>query len=122
MRRLMLAVRARGDLFFVDSVTSPASVADQIAGEHGVPSLRRHVFLDSERDPGAISAQLQSLVRLAHRNGAAVAIGHAYSETLTELERWIPTLSAQRIELVPPSVMLGWRDGKARLWQSSASR
>ena len=106
MRFLMQAISRRGNLFFVDSRTSPDSLAAQTASEHGVPALARNVFLDNERAPEAIEQRLEELVSIARRKGSALAIGHPYAETLEVLERWLPTLSDKDIQLVPLSVML----------------
>ncbi len=106
MRFLMQAISRRGNLFFVDSLTSPNSQAARTASEYGVPALARNVFLDNERTPDAIEQRLEELVSIARRKGSALAIGHPYAETLEALERWLPTLPDKNIELVPLSVML----------------
>jgi len=50
------------------------------------------VFLDHDPDEASIRRQFHLLVQLAHRNGAAVAIGHPYPETLAVLEDELPRL------------------------------
>jgi polysaccharide deacetylase 2 family uncharacterized protein YibQ len=106
MKALMRAIRARGNLFFLDSLTSPNSVAARIAQENGIPTLRRDVFLDNDRSEQAVSDSLQRLEKLAATQGRAVAIGHPYPETLTALERWLPQARARGIRVVPLAVML----------------
>ncbi len=106
MRFLMQAISRRGNLFFIDSLTSPDSQAARTASEYGVPALARNVFLDNERTPDAIEQRLEELVSIARRKGSALAIGHPYAETLEVLERWLPTLPDKNIQLVPLSVML----------------
>ncbi|OGI46272.1 MAG: hypothetical protein A2151_09560 [Candidatus Muproteobacteria bacterium RBG_16_65_34] len=106
VRALMQAIKARGGLFFIDSLTSADSVAARIAAESGVPYLVRDVFLDSERTSTAIAQRLQEIERRARTRGTALAIGHPYPETLEALERWLPGLAARHIQLVPLSVML----------------
>jgi uncharacterized protein len=106
MKALMRAIRARGNLFFLDSLTSPSSVAARIAEETGVPTLRRDVFLDNDRSAQAVSESLQQLERLLVTRGRAIAIGHPYPETLTALERWLPQARARGIRIVPLSVLL----------------
>ena len=101
MAWLMSELRMRGDLFFVDSFTTPASVALQVAREAGVPATRRDVFLDSDPDTRAIDREFERLKSLARKHGHAVAIGHPYDETLAYLEQAIPRLRAEGIELVP---------------------
>jgi polysaccharide deacetylase 2 family uncharacterized protein YibQ len=106
MRALMQAIARRGNLFFLDSLTHPRSLAAQAAAEAGVPYLTRQVFLDNERTPEAIARRLEELARIARRRGAALAIGHPHPETLAALESWIPTLPARGIQLISLSAML----------------
>lgn len=94
-------------LFFVDSRTTPASVALQMAHEYGVPATRRDVFLDDELDDRYIGEQFARLKNLARVHGGAVAIGHPYPETLAFLERELPRLQAEGIELVPVREIIG---------------
>lgn len=100
MKWLMDAVKARGDLFFVDSYTTDSSVALQLAREHGVPAVRRDVFLDNVATAAAIDHEFNRLKRLAKLHGTAVGIGHPYPETLQYLERILPGLMNEGIELV----------------------
>jgi polysaccharide deacetylase 2 family uncharacterized protein YibQ len=103
MRWLMGELKARGDLFFVDSYTTAASVALQLAREQGVPALRRDVFLDGEPEPAAIERAFQRLKALAGEQGFALGIGHPYPQTLEYLERVLPHLGPDGYELVPVS-------------------
>ncbi|HHQ13449.1 MAG TPA: divergent polysaccharide deacetylase family protein [Chromatiales bacterium] len=103
MAWLMSELRRRGGLFFVDSYTTPASVALQMAREAGVPATRRDVFLDTDPSIDAIEKEFERLKALARKHGDAVAIGHPYDETLDYLERALPRLRAEGIELVSVS-------------------
>jgi len=87
-------------LFFVDSRTSADSQAWEIAQQHGLSSHKRDVFLDHERNHESIEKQFERMVQLAKQRGSALAIGHPYPETLAVLEREIPRLRRQGIELV----------------------
>ena len=87
-------------LLFVDSYTTHHSVALQLADEVGVPATRRNVFLDNDASPERIQAEFERLVRLAHREGSAVAIGHPYPATLEFLEQTLPKLDDYRVNLV----------------------
>src|SRR5471030_3022997 len=49
----------RRNKFFVDSRTSPKTVAAAQAQKIGLPSVSRDVFLDNERTEAAITAQLE---------------------------------------------------------------
>ncbi|NND37824.1 MAG: divergent polysaccharide deacetylase family protein [Gammaproteobacteria bacterium] len=103
MHWLMSELRSRGDLFFVDSYTTKASVALRMAREHGVPSTRRDVFLDHTQTTAAIDAQFRRLKNLARSRGVAVGIGHPHTVTVEYLERAIPQLRADGFELIPVS-------------------
>lgn len=103
----------RRDLFFVDSRTSAATVAAAKAQALGLASLSRDVFLDDVRTPEAIAGQLRIAVELAHRQGTAVVIGHPYPQTLDVLERELPKLKAQGIELIGLRQMIGERSNRA---------
>ena len=93
MTWLMDELRRRDEgLSFVDSRTTPRSVAAAVAGERGVPNLSRDVFLDNVRDESAICQRFLELVAVARREGEAVGIGHPYRETLRVLEDVLPTL------------------------------
>jgi polysaccharide deacetylase 2 family uncharacterized protein YibQ len=110
MRRLALSLdHAAPDLFFVDSRTTPRTVAARILRKAGIPVLERDVFLDHVRNPSAIRRQLERLVRLAHRHGSALGIGHPYRETLSVLRGFRP--AAAGIRLVPVSALVGDDEG-----------
>lgn len=106
MRALMQALAQRGGLFFLDSLTTPGSVARHAAAEWRVPYLKRDVFLDSQRSAASIAHSLERLEVLARARGAALAIGHPYPETLEALERWLPQAARRGIRIVAPSELL----------------
>lgn len=97
---------AQRDLYFIDSRTSPRSQALASARQHSIPSARRDVFLDNIRSEKAIRAQFNTLVRLAHKRGQAIAIGHPYPETLAFLEQTLGQLDEWGVRLVPVSHLL----------------
>lgn len=101
MRVLMGALAQRSGLLFLDSRTSPRSIAARVAAEEGVPHLARDVFLDNERDPRTVARQFARLLDLAHTHGAALAVGHPYPETMALLEHELPRLGEYGISLVP---------------------
>ena len=106
MAWLMEAILDHGGLFFVDSFTTPDSVAHQVAREYRIPTARRDVFLDNEVSAEAISASFERLKLMARKQGSAVGIGHPYPETLQFLERVLPGLAAEGFELVPVASLL----------------
>lgn len=103
---LMEELRRREDLFFIDSYTTPESIALRIAAESGVTATRRDVFLDHERTAEAVLAEFERLKAMARERGTAVAIGHPFPETLDVLERELPKLREQGFELVTISRLI----------------
>ena len=102
---LMAALKQR-HLYFIDSRTSPRTVAATIAIQHQLPMLKRDVFLDNIREKDAIDKQFKRLIELAKKQGVAVAIGHPYPETLAYLEEALPKLADMGITLTRASDVL----------------
>lgn len=106
MRWLMDELNERGNLFFIDSFTTPASVAYELAVESGVPAGRRHVFLDNVQTTAAIERQFDRLKQQASSRGYAIGIGHPYPVTLDFLQAALPALAEEGFELVPVARIL----------------
>lgn len=79
---LLMSQVARHDLFFLDTMTTADSVGAEVAADHGVPFLRRDIYLDHDREPEVVRAQLAKLLEIAKDRGWAVGLGHPYPETL----------------------------------------
>jgi polysaccharide deacetylase 2 family uncharacterized protein YibQ len=105
MRTLLGALRERG-LFFLDSKTSPESVAAEIAERLQVPFAERSVFLDHDAEPAAVARALAGAARIARQAGQAIAIGHPHPSTLAALATWLPEVARQGIEVVPLSALV----------------
>ncbi|NIF17566.1 divergent polysaccharide deacetylase family protein [Pantoea sp. Cy-639] len=103
----------RRHLFFVDSRTSAATVAAAQAQALGLAHVSRDVFLDDVRTTDAITRQLHQGIELARKQGSAVLIGHPYPQTLDVLEREMPRLKSQGIELVNLRQMIAERSNQA---------
>lgn len=93
-------------LFFVDSLTTAHSTAGKYAKQYGVTNLSRQVFLDNEQNEAAIGKQFAQLLRIAQKYQTAIAIAHPYPETYKFLQKNLPQLKAQGIELVGISSLL----------------
>jgi polysaccharide deacetylase 2 family uncharacterized protein YibQ len=104
--RAVSRVLARRHLFFLDSRTTDATVAERTAEEASVRAASRRVFLDDVAREDAIRAQLDELVRRAHQEGAAIAIGHPYPVTLFVLEKELPEMVKRGVELVKVSELV----------------
>lgn len=108
MRVLMRMLRERG-LYFLDSMTTPESIGVAEADRAGIPVARNRMFIDSPLDESGridIESQLVDLVDIARQRGSAVGIGHPHPETLRALERALPELVQEGIELVFVSELL----------------
>lgn len=114
--RAVLGVVKEQGLFFLDSRTTPASVAGAEAARLGVPFLARDVFLDDaateSADPGGTPEALETAwereIGLAKKRGQAILICHPRRETLAFLSEKLKLLGkkegprAVRVsELVP---------------------
>jgi polysaccharide deacetylase 2 family uncharacterized protein YibQ len=96
----------RRDLYFLDSRTTPDSVAETVARERGLPTLGRDIFLDNNRDPLSINSQFNKLIAIARKRGSAIGIGHPYPETLSYLKKVLPLLEDAGVTVVPVSELL----------------
>lgn len=105
MRWLMRELQAR-QLYFVDSRTSARTQALIEAERIQLPSRKRDVFLDDRRDRQQIEKQLLLALAKARQQGAAIAIGHPYPETLAVLQAIQPLLQRHQVELVPVSALV----------------
>ncbi|MGV8040906.1 MAG: divergent polysaccharide deacetylase family protein [Thermoanaerobaculaceae bacterium] len=103
MEALAAALRPTG-LYFLDSRTSPDTVAEVVMRDGGIPALRRDVFLDVVDEPAAIRRALAEAVELSEQQGHAVAIGHVHPSTIAALAAELPRLTP-RITLVRPSLL-----------------
>jgi polysaccharide deacetylase 2 family uncharacterized protein YibQ len=105
MTWIMQELSVRG-MAFIDSRTTINTVAEQAARAQGVPSNRRHVFLDNQRDAAAIRKQLDEAVYRCRLDGEAIAIGHLDPVTIKVLAAELPGLAAKGADLVKPSELV----------------
>jgi hypothetical protein len=105
MRAVFEVMKDHG-LFFVDSRTSPGSVAFSEARQAGVAAATRDVFLDNYQDVEAIARQLRETVKIARSRRQAIAICHPYPETLAALKWEAAFLRQADLQVVPVSHLL----------------
>lgn len=108
MKDVMAYLQAH-ELYFIDSLTSPRSVAYQTARQQGIPALRRHVFLDHEQTHDFIMGQFGQALSILERHSEVIVIGHPYPETIEFLAWVLPLLPDAGIEVVSPSQLLAAR-------------
>lgn len=104
--RVVMSELAGRRLFFVDSLTSGASVGMETAAEFGLPRAVRDLFLDNEADVEKIRKELRRLIRHAKRHGSAIAICHPYPETIEALRLEQGSFAREGVRVVPVSYLL----------------
>jgi hypothetical protein len=87
-------------LFFIDSRTTAATVAESAAHSAGVAAARRNVFLDDEQSVPAIRKQFELALRDAREKGSALAIGHPHPTTIEVLNDMLPKAQGEGVQLV----------------------
>lgn len=113
MNWLMSDMKER-EFFFIDSLTTSKSVAIKVAEQHHVFASSRDIFLDNDRNPTAIDAAFQLMIKTAQQNGTAIAIGHPYPETLRYLKYALPKLKEMGIEIVSASNLIALQKIKSQ--------
>ncbi|RWR03203.1 hypothetical protein ED28_04020 [[Pantoea] beijingensis] len=93
------------NFYFLDSMTIGNSQSTRAAQGTSVKVIKRRVFLDDSQNDAEIRKQFTRAVRLAQRDGSAIAIGHPHPATVKVLQQMLPTLPAD-ITLVRPSQLL----------------
>jgi uncharacterized protein len=106
---IVMAELRRLGLLFLDSRTTPQSVAAREAERIGVPHALRDVFIDHHLERASVLRELERAERIAHHQGHAVVIGHPHDVTIEALETWLPTLEARDIALAPISAIVARR-------------
>lgn len=98
MQKVMQSLSAYS-LFFLDSKTAATTKATEAANQYRVPIAIRDVFLDDSQDEEAVAHQFDLAIKLARKNGSAIAIGHPYNSTVKVLQNKLAQLP-EDIELV----------------------
>lgn len=103
----VMAYLKRTDRFFLDSRTTPNSVAAEAALRHGVPFLSRDVFLDVSADEATVEAALDRGLAIGRKQGRAILIGHVTNRVvISVLERRLSEIEQAGFELVLLSELL----------------
>lgn len=108
--RVVFGVLREKGLYFVDSRTTEASVARELAAEQALRFAERDLFLDEAEDPSRAAMRLERLLDSRDARSELLLIGHPYPETVSALEEAIPRLSAAGIRFVPLSELVDGRE------------
>jgi hypothetical protein len=127
MSWVMQSLHNHGELMYVDSRTTPRTVAATAAREQQLPFLDRDVFLDNESGYDYARQQFLQLIAHARQHGHALAIGHPRPGTLKVLEEFLPTIAQQGVRLVGMRELLKVQNQtepqrSTDSWQLSSSR
>ena len=98
MRSFMKAFAETG-WGFIDSRTSPRSIAKRTAEEYHIPVAHNEVFIDGTPDLNTMKRQFAKALRIAKKRGSAVAICHTREKTLPFLA-FVSTQKAGPVRLV----------------------
>jgi polysaccharide deacetylase 2 family uncharacterized protein YibQ len=110
--RWVLSVVGERRLCFVDSLTTPDSVARDVAGAMGVPFAQRTHFLDVGKTEDSIIRELCRLVDAAVREGGAIGVAHPSEETLAALPKVVAAIAEKGVRIVPVSEMASLHQGQ----------
>ncbi len=102
----VIGVLAQDGRFFIDSRTSAASVGEEVAREHGVPTASRSVFLDDVDNEAAVAEQLRRAIEAARTSGSAIAIGHPRPATLAAVRELGAEAQADGVDLALASELV----------------
>lgn len=103
MRAVLQVCKTRG-LFFFDSVTTPHSVARDVAREMGVAEAGNDLFADAV--PAETRDNMQKLISIAARRGSAIGIVHVKKETLEDLRWMIDAAREEGVDFLTISEMI----------------
>lgn len=101
-----LATMQRNGLFFVDSRTASATVAESKAAALGMRTGHNSLFLDNSADEDAIRRQIGRAIALADQHGSVIVICHARPHTANAWKRSLNAIQATGIQLVPVTDVL----------------
>ena len=97
MRVVLAALKRRG-LFFLDSLTTPRSVAARVGAEIGETVLVRDLFLDHDPHPEALARAWRQALACAAQH-PCIVIAHPHPETLRFLRAHLPTVRSRLVAL-----------------------
>lgn len=103
--KLVMQTLSHYQLYFLDSMTIGSSKSILAAQGTSVQTVKRNVFLDDDQNEAAVSKQFNQAVKMAQKNGSAIAIGHPHPNTIKVLQQMLPKLPAN-VVLVPVSALL----------------
>jgi len=108
---ILFSIRKERGLFFIDSRTTPRSVAGDIARAENLDFAQRDVFLDHVPKTAFVEKQIDRLLEYARRKGTAIGIAHPNKATYRVLQARLPQI-VEGVTLVPVSSVLYQRQAE----------
>jgi len=105
MKILLNNIKKR-KLFFLDSRTTPDTVAFSLAKEMGIKTAKKSLFLDNDKDIDTIKTKINELLEISITDGLGVGIGHPHQVTIRVLKEMIPQLKHRGVKIVPITELL----------------
>ncbi|MBN2767641.1 MAG: divergent polysaccharide deacetylase family protein, partial [Campylobacterales bacterium] len=84
--KVLYALLKQEGITFVDSRTDTRTQVPRVTKDLHERYISRDVFLDNVRNVSSIKAQLKEVVKVAKKQGYAIAIGHPYNVTMHALK------------------------------------
>ena len=85
MDRLIRTIK-KYNFIFVDSRTTPKTLAEKYTTKYGFRYIHRNVFLDHIQTKQNITNELKRAIMIAKKSGSVVVIGHPHDITLKTLK------------------------------------
>lgn len=114
--RWIMETLSQQPVYFVDSRTSPLSVAAKIAARYNIPHLTRDVFLDHQQSRKFVQKQFLKLIEIARERGTAIAIAHPHRVTIDYLRFALPRLDERGIQIATASALWQIRHPQQRMF------
>lgn len=105
---LMQEISAHPRLYFVDSITSPRSVAAKTAQKHKIPFAKRHFdFLDNVKSKAQIKQKIRELIDFSMlRSQPTIAILHEKKVSAMAVMEMLTEFELHEIEIISPSEII----------------
>jgi len=97
----VFAVMKKYTDFFVDSYTSPASVAFDECRSNGMMCAQNRKFIDNEADPAYIRSKILEGLKVGKEKGQIIMIGHLRDATVDVLVDFLPQIAEMGVDIVP---------------------
>lgn len=113
--KAVMKVLAERSMFFLDSSTTPKTVAYKTALGQGLIARKNGHFLDNESDREKIASEVEHATKVAARRGSLIAICHLRPETVAFLENYATRIAAEdRVRLVTLPQMVEYQKERVR--------